>query len=94
MAWFLNHYKCARCSTSWSDPWSSTCDDDCTRCGARHMSPEISDDLTVIVEQEGKHFVVLRSPKTAEYAPDYREIGRFTSRRQAARLVKLDRSVF
>jgi DNA-directed RNA polymerase subunit RPC12/RpoP len=45
MAWFRNHYRCARCGHEWSDEWSATCDDDCPNCGARHMSPYKSDDI-------------------------------------------------
>jgi len=39
MAWFRNHYKCARSGHEWTDMWSAMCDDDCPACGARHMSP-------------------------------------------------------
>lgn len=83
MAWFLNHYKCDRCRRRWSDEWSCTCDDDCPHCGARHMSPSRSDDLTELVEAEGSTFVVLRSPDTAEHEPDYEEIGRFPTEAKA-----------
>lgn len=34
---FLNHYTCPTCNLQWEDEWSATCDDDCPRCGARHM---------------------------------------------------------
>jgi hypothetical protein len=48
------------------------------------MSPsDESKDLTQIIEADGNDFVVLRSPKTAEYQPDYRELGRFASRTEA-----------
>jgi hypothetical protein len=47
------------------------CDDDCPHCGARHMSPYESDDLTEIVEERDTKFVVLRSPDRAEDTPDY-----------------------
>ena len=83
MAWYLNHYRCARCDRDWSDEWSCMCDDDCPHCGARHMSPTDSDDLTeVIVENDGK-FVVLRSRDTAGHEPDYCELGIFTTRAEA-----------
>jgi len=59
------------------------CDDDCRRCGARHMSPHQSDDLTEIIEARGAEFVVLRSPDTAEHLPDYSEIAKFSTREQA-----------
>ena len=59
------------------------CDDDCPRCGARHMSPYESDDLTEVIEVCGDQFVVLWSPETAEHDPDYRELGRFPSREKA-----------
>src|SRR6266404_362706 len=32
--------------TEWTDIWSAQSDDDCPFCGARHMSPYKSDDLT------------------------------------------------
>ena len=83
MAWFLNHYECARCHTRWSDEWSCMCDDDCPQCGARHMSPRDSDELTESIAQDGNEFVVLWSPETAEHDPDYRELGRFRTRQQA-----------
>ena len=42
---------CSDCGKSWHDCWGATCDDDCPRCGARHMSPCESDDLSVIVDR-------------------------------------------
>jgi len=83
MAWYRNHYTCERCKHRWEDEWSCMCDDDCPHCGARHMSPEDSDELTEIVTREGDEYVVLRSPETAEHDPDYRELGRFKSQEQA-----------
>jgi transcription initiation factor IIE alpha subunit len=83
MAWFLNYYICNRCDSPWTDEWSCMCDDDCPRCGSRHLTPFKSDDLTSIIEQRGKEFVVLWSPETAEHDPDYRELGAFRSREQA-----------
>lgn len=83
MAWFLNRYRCARCGRDWDDEWSCMCDDDCPYCGARHMSPCDSDDLTHIVEPRDGVFVVLRSAETAEHDPDYRELARFPSREEA-----------
>lgn len=83
MAWFRNHYVCARCSHKWSDAWPCMCDDDCPGCGARHMTPYESDDLTEIIEQRGDSFVVLWSLETAEHDPNYREPGKFKTRKQA-----------
>ena len=57
--------------------------DDCPHCGARHMSPFKSNDLTEVILREGKKFIVLWSPETAGNDPDYRELGRFTTRREA-----------
>ncbi|NVN87891.1 MAG: hypothetical protein HXX15_17575 [Rhodopseudomonas sp.] len=85
MAWFLNHYKCDRCGRRWTDEWSCMCDDECPRCGARDMTPYDSDNLTTVIEQEGVEFVVLLSPETAEHDPEYREVGRFPTRKQALR---------
>jgi hypothetical protein len=42
-----------------------------------------SDDLTVVVQPDGKEFVVLRSPDTAGHYPDYEEVGRFPTRAKA-----------
>lgn len=83
MSWFRNHYTCAGCGRSWTDEWSATCDDDCPHCGARHMSPAKSDDLTQVIEKDGPVYVVLWSPETAEHDADYRELGRFATRREA-----------
>jgi hypothetical protein len=46
-------------------------------CGARHMSLYDADDLTTVIEQDGRDFVVLQSPRIAEHCADYRELGRF-----------------
>ena len=43
---------------------------DCPHCGARHMSPYDSEELTTLIEEEGKEFVVFWSPETAEHEPD------------------------
>jgi hypothetical protein len=74
MAWFRNHYACERCEHEWSDEWSSACDDDCPNCGARHMSPYESDNLTEIVEERDGKFVAFRSPESAEDEADYEEV--------------------
>jgi predicted nucleic acid-binding Zn-ribbon protein len=83
MAWFRNYYDCARCGGEWSDEWSCMCDDDCPHCGARHMSPSDSDELTEVIEERDGKFVVLWSPETAEHDPDYRELWTFPTRAQA-----------
>ena len=90
MSWFANHYTCDRCKKSWTDEWSCMCDDDCPHCGARHMSPDESDDLTEIISQERGRFVVYCSPETAEHCPDYRELGRFNSRTEAEKFLAFD----
>lgn len=83
MAWFLNYYRCARCNRVWTDAWSCTCDDDCPHCGARHMSPFASDDLTEVVVPKGEGYAVLRSPETAGHYPDYVEVAEFSTRQEA-----------
>jgi hypothetical protein len=83
LAWYRNYYRCDRCSSEWRDEWSCMCDDDCPDCGALHMSPYESDDLTEVIEPDGGEFVVLRSPETAEHCADYCELGRFPSRARA-----------
>jgi DNA-directed RNA polymerase subunit RPC12/RpoP len=87
MAWFLNFYKCERCRRRWTDEWSCMCDDECPHCGARNMTLHKSEDLTTLVEEEGKEFIVLRSPDTAEHDPDYSEIGRFPTREMAEKFL-------
>jgi hypothetical protein len=47
------------------------------------MSPYDANDLTEVMEQDGKEFVVLRSPKGAGHCPNYREVGRFATRKMA-----------
>jgi predicted nucleic acid-binding Zn-ribbon protein len=89
-AWYRNYYQCARCDHEWPDEWSCMCDDDCPQCGARHMTPYDSDDLTTVIEPDGKEFVVLWSPETAERDADYRELGRFTTKAEAERFASLD----
>ncbi len=42
---FRNFYRCARCRQEWVDDWSCACDDDCPHCGARHMSPYMSEQI-------------------------------------------------
>ena len=83
MTWFLNFYKCDRCRRRWTDEWSCMCDDECPRCGRRDMTPYESEDLTILIEEEGGEFVVLRSPDSAEHDPDYEEVGRFPTREKA-----------
>jgi len=88
MAWYRNYYKCARCGRRWTDEWSRMCDDDCRRCGARHMSPYNSDDLTKVIVPDGDEFVVLRSPKSAGHYADYRVWRRFATRAKAQEYLK------
>jgi hypothetical protein len=49
------------------------------------MEATRSDDLTTIIEREGDVFILLRSPESAEHDPDYQELGRFKTERQAKR---------
>jgi hypothetical protein len=90
MAWYRNYYICERCDSTWTDEWSCTCDDDCRHCGARHMSPYNSDDLTEMIVPDGNEFIVLWSPETAEHNADYRELGRFTTRAEAETFLAAD----
>lgn len=88
MAWFLNHYKCDECTHEWDNEWSCMCDDDCPNCGARHMSPTESEDLTKVIELHRASYVVYWSPETAEHEPDYRELGRFNTLEQAEEFLR------
>lgn len=90
MAWFRNRYICARCDSLWSDEWSCMCDDDCRRCGARHMTPFASEDLTIVIELENEEFIVRWSPETAEHHPDYKELGRFSTKDKALAFIAAD----
>lgn len=90
MAWFRNHYECYRCDQVWDDEWSCEVDDDCPHCGARHTSPFESEDLTYIIDDEGTHFVVLKSPDEAEDAPAYREVIRFLSKSWAEAYIRAE----
>lgn len=83
MAWFLNFYRCARCTRIWTDEWSCICDDECPHCGARNMSPLDSENLTEVVTHEGQEFTTIWSPVSAEHNSDYRELGRFPTRAKA-----------
>ena len=47
------------------------CDDDCPHCGARHMSPTESDNLTAVFEPRWGVFAVYVSTDTADCAPNY-----------------------
>lgn len=42
---FRNFYICPSCGHEWQDEWSSTCNDDCPKCGQRHISPDHSEEL-------------------------------------------------
>jgi|APCry1669192522_1035417.scaffolds.fasta_scaffold00372_10 DNA-directed RNA polymerase subunit RPC12/RpoP len=44
---FRNFYCCPRCGHEWWDDWSATSDDDCPSCGARHISPNRSEDINI-----------------------------------------------
>jgi hypothetical protein len=65
----------------WQICWPAFCDDDCPHCGAR--VPYDSEDLTLVIEQEGTEFVELESAETAEHEPNYRELGRFATEQRA-----------
>jgi len=41
------------------------------------MSPFDSENLSELIEQDGNEFVAIRSSKSADHDPDYREVGRF-----------------
>lgn len=43
--WFVNHYYCEECDTEWEDEWSCTCDDECSVCGNRDISPYKSEEI-------------------------------------------------
>jgi len=42
---FRNFYRCPYCTTEWEDVWDSMCDDECSACGTKNISPYQSEDL-------------------------------------------------
>jgi hypothetical protein len=44
MIW-RNFYKCPKCGNEWEDSWDCQCDDDCPKCGERHISPQDSEEI-------------------------------------------------
>ena len=42
--WYRNHYRCVRCKTTWTDEWSSMCDDRCPSC-CIEMTPHFSEEF-------------------------------------------------
>jgi hypothetical protein len=57
------------------------------------MTPQTSDDLTEVIESSGDSFIMLRSSETAEYDPDYREVGEFRSLAEAEAFLASRRSM-
>ncbi len=90
MSWFINHYLCERCQNKWEDEWSAMCEDDCPRCGARHMEPYDSTDLTLVIEKDEGGFIVLKSLDVAEDAPAYKILIDFATREEAERFLNRD----
>jgi hypothetical protein len=88
MAWFRNKYACTHCDTEWDDEWSCMCDDDCRHCGARHIEPYDSIDLTDVIEHRGDAFLILRSPDSAEDKPGYRIVVDLPTREEAEAFVR------
>jgi hypothetical protein len=83
MAWSRNQYACENCKCKWQDEWSAMCDDDCSHCGSRHMTPYRSIDLTEIIEEDDGVFFILRSPGSAEDSPNYDTVRDFETREEA-----------
>lgn len=88
MAWFLNVYRCRRCSKIWTDELSSTCEGDCRHCGFCDVTPFYSEDMTQLVVKEDGKFVVLRSSDEAQETPDYEELGCFATRDDAKEFLR------
>ncbi len=83
MAWFRNQYECDECGCYWEDEWSCGCDDDCPECGARHMGPIDSIDLSHVIEEWKGKFLIYRSLDSAEHSADYELIAESTTREAA-----------
>ena len=41
---YLHYYRCPRCANEWTDKWCATCNDDCPKCGMRHIEPYKSEE--------------------------------------------------
>jgi hypothetical protein len=83
MAWFRNYYRCEECRHQWENQSSAMCDGDCSQCGAWHMRPYDSDDLTEIIEEREGQFLVYRSPASAGHYPNYERVAKFPTLTQA-----------
>lgn len=42
---FVNYYHCSECDHRWADIWRGQPDDDCPKCGRRHIPPYKSEDV-------------------------------------------------
>lgn len=95
MAWFLNHYHCSDCDTSWDDEWSCCCDDECPVCGSGDWTPLDSEDLSVITICDGTEFEVLYSgPEVQEHKPRYKRVARLSSEILADVVANAFKSIF
>jgi len=54
------------------------------------MTPFASEDLTIVIELENEEFIVRWSPETAEHHPDYKELGRFSTKDKALAFIAAD----
>jgi hypothetical protein len=52
------------------------------------MSPDDSEDLTKMMVFNGTEYVLFQSPESAGHSPDYREVGRIKSGKQALAFLK------
>jgi rubrerythrin len=48
--YWRNFYRCRQCGHEWTDDYSCQVEDDCPKCGHRHMSPVRSVDI----DEDGK----------------------------------------
>lgn len=79
MAWYLSRYVCPSCKDVWDDEWSSACDNECGRCGQKHIAPVSTEDVTVVLEKnDNGAWEVWASPTDAEDKPRYALLGRLT----------------
>ena len=46
----LSRYRCPACGLTWAALWDAACDDDCPRCGKRHLTPYWSADVEYLEE--------------------------------------------
>ena len=83
MPWFRHHYSCETCEGHWLAEAAELVEGDCPFCAARDIFPYKSDDRTLVVEREGKQYLVMGASAAESQHPNYRLLKTFTKRKEA-----------